>query len=189
MPLKNFWSLEPGEAIFADELLKRFKGKADFYFPFKDTGIDLIGVTKNLKGIVSFQVKESRYHEYKNCAWHEVNKKKFANDRRKVDFYIFLIYFPRCLMKADKKKRNVFEKYFVIVPEARLLENIKSKNPRKKKKDYVYVFNFRLGDDNKKLFDVRESDLKGHDYSKYLNSWHLIEKKINTIARQRRINQ
>src|SRR4030067_2929877 len=101
MPLKNFWSLEPGEVIFVEELLERYKEKADFYFPFKDTGIDLIGVTKNLKGIITFQVKESRYYESKDCAWHEVNKKKFVNG--KVDFYIFLIYFPRRLMKADEE--------------------------------------------------------------------------------------
>jgi hypothetical protein len=185
MPLKNFWSLEPGEVIFVEELLKRYKGKADFYFPFKDIGIDLIGVTKNLKGIIAFQVKESRYYEQQKKSWHQISKKNIEKYRGKVDFYVFLIYFPKCLMKTNKGKRNGFEKYFVIVPEKDLLEKIKFKKARKN----TYDFHFRFGDDNKKLSDVRESGLKDPDYSRYLNSWHLIEKKINMVARQRHDNQ
>lgn len=181
MPLKNFWSLEPGEVIFVEELLERYKGKADFYFPFKDTGIDLIGVTKNLNEVIAFQVKESRYYEQQKKSWHQVSKKNIQKHRGKVDFYVFLIYFPKCLMKADKGKRNGFEKHFVIVPEKDLLEKIRFKKARKN----TYDFHFRFGDDNKKLFDVREPSLKDHDYSGYLNSWHLIEQKINTAGNQR----
>ena len=56
MPIRNLWSLEPGECIVAEELIKRLK--CDVYFPIRDVGIDLLAV-KGAKHI-GIQVKESR---------------------------------------------------------------------------------------------------------------------------------
>jgi hypothetical protein len=43
MPIRNLWSLECGEVITAEALLKNIKG-CEVYFPFKDVGIDLLVV-------------------------------------------------------------------------------------------------------------------------------------------------
>lgn len=180
MPIKNFWSLDPGVVIFVDEFLKKYKGKADFYFPFKDTGIDLICVTKNQKRIVTFQVKESRYYDKQDRAWHQVNKQTLMKNKGKVDFYVFLIYFPKCLMESDKKNKNGFEKYFLIVPENDLLKKIASKKGRGGNNN-LYDFHFRFQERNEKIIDVRESDYKDNvaaDYSNYLDKWELITKKL-----------
>ena len=61
MTIKNFWSLEPGECIVAEELNKRLND-CQIFFPLHDTGTDLL-ITKGKKHI-GIQVKESR--SYKN---------------------------------------------------------------------------------------------------------------------------
>ena len=170
MAVKNFWSLDPGVVIFVDELRRRkqFAGM-EFYFPFKDTGIDLIGVTKDKK-IVSFQVKESRYYEKEDKAWHDVSKKSLETNRGKVDFYVFLIYFPRPLKESEQKGKG-FEIYYVIVPEKVLLERAKFKKPVGKG---IYRFHFRLSNKYRKVADIREPGTDGRDYSEFLNAWRLI---------------
>ena len=125
MAIKNFWSLEPGEAIFAEELHKKFKDKINVYFPLKDTGIDLLAVSRSSNKTVSFQVKESRYYEDKNTSWHQETKEKIQNNKNKVDFYVFLIYLPGHM--AGTKKKSLFEKLFIIIPTRDLIERVKIK--------------------------------------------------------------
>ena len=184
MAIKNFWSLETGECIFAEELYKKYKDKLDLYFPLKDIGVDLIAVKKGAhKGMVSFQVKESRYYEKKaekkSSTWHQETKKKINRSRGRVDFWVFLIYLPGYL--AGTNKKNKFEKYFIIIPTGELLEKVKFKTPDKNGK---YHFYFRIEADNKEVTDVRENEKTqennrgAFDYSKYLNAWQFIERKI-----------
>ena len=183
MAIRNFWSLEPGEAILAEELYERFNKKLDLYFPLKDTGIDLLAVSKSSARVIAFQIKESRYYEEKNhSTWHQEDKKRLDKNKDKTDFYVFVIYLPGHLAKP--KKKNKFEIHFVIIPIQDLLEKIKFKKPNKRNK-YNFYFSFQ---DNNKLIEIRErkeyrEDIikkypEAFNYSKYLNAWNFIEKKL-----------
>ena len=55
LPVRNIWSLEPGECIVAEEIMKRLK--YEVFFPLRDIGIDLLVVKSNKH--VGIQVKES----------------------------------------------------------------------------------------------------------------------------------
>lgn len=56
MPIRNMWSLEPGECLTAEKLAKI----GEVFFPLRDVGVDLL-VVKGGKH-VRLQVKESRYY-------------------------------------------------------------------------------------------------------------------------------
>ena len=58
MPVRNIWSLEPGECIVAEEIMDKLK--CEVYFPVRDVGLDLL-VVKGDKH-AGIQVKESRYY-------------------------------------------------------------------------------------------------------------------------------
>lgn len=58
VPIRNVWSLEPGECIVAEEIMERLK--CEVYFPVRDVGLDLL-IVKGDKH-VGIQVKESRYY-------------------------------------------------------------------------------------------------------------------------------
>jgi len=180
MAIKNFWAFNPGETIFADKLYQKFKSQLDLYFPIKDTGIDLLAMTKDFKNYVSFQIKESRYFEDFGSAWHQETKKNFDKNKNRVNFYVFVTYLPGYL--ANTKKKNKFVIHFVIIPTEKLLRRIECK---KANKDGTYDFFFRFKD-NGKLHEVREKksiredkDKRwAFDYSEYLNAWDLIAKKL-----------
>lgn len=78
--IRNMWSLEPGEAVTAEALLRNLTD-CDVYFPLRDTGIDLL-VAKGKKH-VAIQVKESRYFTKRvlrgslGHSWHQLKKEKF----------------------------------------------------------------------------------------------------------------
>ena len=59
LPVRNLWSLEPGECIVAEEILNKIKD-VEVFFPLRDVGVDLL-VVKG-KRHVGIQVKESRYY-------------------------------------------------------------------------------------------------------------------------------
>lgn len=183
MAIKNFWSMEPGEAIFAEELQKRYKNKIDLYFPVKDTGTDLLAISARGKTI-AFQVKESRYYEKEDHTWHQETKKRIKHNKDKVDFYIFLFYWPSHLdgYQEKKQKRNEFEKHYLIVPVDKLSSNIKYKYPDKNGK---YSFYFSLQEEKTKVIDTREPKQRekkpsAFDYTQYMNGrgWSLIDKLI-----------
>ena len=71
MPLRNMWSLHPGEVLVAEKIIEKIPG-CQVYFPLRDTGIDLLVVRDKLH--CSVQVKESKYHRTKNWhnSWHQV---------------------------------------------------------------------------------------------------------------------
>ncbi len=111
MPIRNLWSLECGEVITAEALLKNIKD-CEVYFPVRDVGIDLL-VVKDKKP-VSIQVKESRYYQRKH-SWHCISRKKFSS-KEIIDFYVFLTYLP----KYGKHKMKKFENKFLIFPNHKL---------------------------------------------------------------------
>ena len=169
MPIKNLWSLEPGECIVAEEFSKRLKD-CQVYFPLHDKGIDLL-LSKNKKDLggkknVGIQVKESRY--YTENSWHQIHQRKFERDLESVDFYVFVTYVP----KYGIHKFNSFEKKFLIVPTKELEKRIVIKNPGKKG---LYSFYFHF--DKNVVIDRREkyADKELTNYSEFLDAWHLIE--------------
>lgn len=159
MPIRNLWSLECGEVITAEALLKNVKG-CEVYFPLHDVGIDLLVI--NGKKHVSVQVKESRYYP-QQISWHVIFRKKFVRDKERVDFYVFLIYLP----KIGEHRISKFENKFIIVPTSDLESLIKEKKVDKRGR-YSYCFNF----EGKKVVDKREDSV---DYSEYLERWDLID--------------
>lgn len=169
MPIRNLWSLECGEVITAETLLKNIKG-CEVYFPLHDVGIDLL-VVKDKKH-VSIQVKESRYYTRRvwkgtlGHSWHSLHKKKFLRDKKKVDFYVFLTYLP----KFGEHRMQKFENKFIIIPTSELSKGIENKKAGKKG-IYFFCFNF----EGKKVTEKRD---KLTDYSEYLNQWNLIVEKL-----------
>lgn len=166
MPIRNLWSLECGEVITAEALLKNIKD-CEVYFPLHDVGIDLL-IVKGKKQ-VSIQVKESRYFATRRRkgtighSWHSLHKKKFLRDRKKVDFYVFLTYLPQ----FGEHRMLKFENRFVIVPTSELAKRIKNKKAGKRG-IYFFYFNF----EGKKVTEKRDEPT---DYSEYLNRWDLIK--------------
>jgi len=166
MPIRNLWSLECGEVITAEALLKNAKG-CEIYFPLHDVGIDLL-VVKGKKH-VSIQVKESRYFATRRWkgtighSFHSLHKKKFLRDKKKLDFYIFLTYLPR----FGEHRMQSFENKFIIVPTSELVKRIKNKKAGKRD-IYFFCFNF----EGKKVTEKRDEPT---DYSEYLDRWNLLQ--------------
>lgn len=169
MPIRNLWSLECGEVITAEALLKNVKG-CQIYFPLHDVGIDLL-VVKGKKP-VSIQVKESRYFAIRRWkgtvghSFHSLHKKKLLRDKKKVDFYIFLTYLPR----FGEHRMQSFENKFIIVPTSELVKRIKDKKAGKRD-IYFFCFNF----EGKKVTEKRDEPT---DYSEYLDRWNSIVEKL-----------
>ncbi|MBA7603883.1 hypothetical protein ES703_11001 [subsurface metagenome] len=175
MAVKNFRYLGPSVTIFAGKLYQKFKNHLDLYVPMKKREKHLLAVINNCKNILRFRIKESRYYEDKDHAWHQETEKQFAKYKDDIDIYVFEIRPPVNL--TNSRKKNKFQ--FVIVPTDELLERVKLKEPDKNRK---YNFYFRFVDDDI-LREVREnksivdSNPNNFNYSEYLNAWDLIRKK------------
>lgn len=175
MPVRNIWSLEPGECIVAEEIMDKLK--CEVYFPVRDVGLDLL-VVKGDKH-AGIQVKESRYYMSRRWrsghvghSWHQIKRAKFLKNRGKVDFYVFLTYLPL----VEKHKISRFENKFLIVPTAELEKRMTVKDPGKKG---VYSFCFHFEGSN--VWDERVTvgiDNELTNYTKFLDAWHLIEQAL-----------
>lgn len=176
LPVRNLWSLEPGECIVAEELLDRLKG-VEVFFPVHDVGIDLLVVKE--KKHVGIQVKESRYYGSRTWksghvghSWHQLKRIKFERSRGKVDFYIFLTYLP---IQAEHKVSS-FGYKFLVVPSSELEKRVAIKDAGKKS---IFSFCFHFQDKN--VWDERVTatlDEPLTEYSQFLNSWDLIDKAL-----------
>jgi len=172
MPVRNLWSLEPGECIVAEEILEKLKDVA-VLFPVHDIGVDLLVVKRNRH--VGIQVKESRYyegHKWKSGnvghSWHQIKKAKFLKGI--VDFYVFLTY----KLVVGEYKISRFENKFLIVPSSELGKRMAVKDAGKKS---IYSFCFHFQDKN--VWDERVTvtlDNPLTDYSRFLNAWQLMDK-------------
>ena len=180
MPIRNIWSLNPGECITAEEI--KGKTKCEVFFPLWDVGIDLL-VVKGQKH-VGIQVKEFRYYRvgpsgrvYKwpsghvGHSWHQIPKKKFLQSKDKVDFYVFLTY-----LDAPKGHKIKFQNKFVVVHTAELEKRLAIKDPGKNE---IYSFCFHF--EGKSIWDERVTvgiDNELTNYSDYLDAWHLIKQAL-----------
>ena len=171
MPVRNMWSLEPGECFAAERLAKI----GEVFFPLHDVGVDLL-VVKGEKH-VGVQVKESRYYigrKWKSGhvghSWHQIKKKKLL--KSEVDFHIFLTYLP----VYGNHKVSSFQNSFLIVPKSELEERIRIKDAGK---SGVFSFCFHFEDGH--VWDERVIVSLGNklaDYSRFLEAWSLIEKAL-----------
>jgi len=150
LPVRNLWSLEPGECIVAEEMLDKLKG-VEVFFPVHDVGVDLL-VVKGPKH-VGIQVKESRYYKSRTWksghvghSWYQLKQLKFERDRGKIDFYVFLTYLPI----QGEHRVSSFGYKFLIVPSYELEKRMTVKDPEKKS-TYSFCFHFQ----DKNVWDER----------------------------------
>jgi len=178
MPIRNIWSLKPGECVTAEEIKK--KAECEVFFPLWDVGVDLL-VVKGQKH-VGIQVKESRYHRSRTWpsghfghSWHQVPEKKFLRDKDKVDFYVFVTY-----VDVPIGHKMDFQNRFVVVPGAELEKRMKIKDPGKNEM-YSFCFHFE-GEEvwDKGVTVGLENELT--NYSEYLDAWHLIRQALESTS-------
>jgi hypothetical protein len=177
MPVRNLWSLEPGECIVAEEILNRLKD-VEVYFPIHDVGVDLLVVRG--KRHVGIQVKESRYYikrmwksGHVGHSWQQLKKVKFERGKDKVDFYVFPTYLPI----EGEHKVSTFGYKFLVVPSDEIEKRVVIKDPGKRD---IFSFCFHFQDRN--VWDERVRltlDDPRTDYSQFLNAWEQIDKALN----------
>jgi hypothetical protein len=172
MSIRCFYSLNPGEAFVAAQIISSRLGVSVF-FPHKDTGVDLAAfsdLSKSSRCCVTVQVKESRYHGNSH-SWHQVRQSKIQECRGMVDAFVFVTY-----REVPDGKRVRWKNEFVVVPIGDLEELVRAKHGGKQK---IFVFYFAFEGD--KVWEVRES--QGHrpnpkagavDYTRFHNAWHLL---------------
>jgi hypothetical protein len=175
MPVRCHYSLNPGEAIVAEEIVSRYPDVTTF-FPQKDIGVDLVVFT-NMdppnRRAVTIQVKESRYFGNSH-SWHQVRSKKITD---RVDLFVFLTYLP-VFTGGSLKWQNEF----LVVPTKDLERLARRKKAGKNK---VYSFYFAFEDD--RVWEVRESrgrstDAKAGavDYTRFRDNWVAVQPKASS---------
>lgn len=171
MPIRNIWSLEPGECFTAEKLAK----VGEVFFPLHDVGVDLLVVEG--KRHVGIQVKESRYYASRRWksghvghSWHQIRQSKLL--KSKVDFYVFLTYLP----VYGEHKVSRFQNRFLIVPTTELRKRTEVKDAGKRN-----IFSFCFHFEGDRVWDERVTvTLQNNrtDYSQFLEAWNLIEEKL-----------
>lgn len=175
MPIRNLWSLEPGECVTAEKIMRELED-CEVCFPLRDVGVDLYVIKRGKH--VGVQVKESRYYSKfwrgtLGHSWHQVYGKKLLRDSG-ANFYIFLTYLP-VYERRRKRRLSSFKHKFVIVPTDELKRRIQAKRPTKRG---VYSFCFHF--DGKRVIDKREvlDEEELMDYSMYLDNWGLLREAL-----------
>lgn len=169
MPVRNMWSLLPGECFVSEEIAR--KTGADVFFPLKDAGIDLLAVKGERH--VGIQVKESRhYGKHGGHSWHQLSEKK-VNGSDGADFYVFLTYLP----VVGETKVSEFQNEFLVVPQHEIRRRVTIKDSGKKRV-FSFYFSFDQGDVCDTRVRASDKDSPLADYSDFRNAWHLIDKAL-----------
>jgi hypothetical protein len=167
MPIKNFWSLHPGEVLTAAKVKEQVQG-CSVYFPLNDVGIDLL-VAKDSRH-VSLQVKASRYYEGKvwHNGWHQVAPASLiptaGSKKQTPDIFIFLTYLPT----VGPHKVVSFEQRYLVIPTKDLVALCGTKLKPASGGKYNFYFSF----DGGKASDTRETPTV--DYTRFLENWKAI---------------
>ncbi|MEM2704524.1 MAG: hypothetical protein QXR45_15355 [Candidatus Bathyarchaeia archaeon] len=186
MPVRNLWSLEPGECLVAERIFEELEG-CEVYFPLRDVGVDLLIVKGS--GHVGVQVKESRYYYtvrwrsvdprgHVGHSWHRVSREKFQKSLDRVGFYIFVTYVHRLEESREKTRTSFFETKFLVVPTRELEKRMEIKRPVKGGV-YSFCFHFEDGkawDEDVNIQDESMKPLAG--YSQYIDVWHLLSEAL-----------
>ena len=181
MPIKNFWSLNVDEAIFADELNARIRkhgrDELQVFFPINNQlkSIDLIIFNTKTRGTRTFQVKGSRSWSDENgseYSWHQVKQNDI--DPKKCDFFVFVTYNT----KTEKRKLSIKPSFMIIKTDELL---IIVKRDKKLGSGKTYHFNFNLA--GKWFADYR--DLRPHvnkdngiNFSRYFDNFTRLIRSI-----------
>ncbi len=165
MAIKNFWSLQVGEAVAADTLKSELGKDYEVFIPLNNelTGYDLLLVNNKNRKILKIQVKESRQYK-EGQGWFKIDKDKVNG--LVADFYIFIIY--RIVNKNGNEK---FEHPMLIVPSKVLREKSKGKKISKGKNNREeYNYNFKIF--NNSASEDRDNKV---DYSEYINNFKILK--------------
>ena len=177
MPLKNMWSLNPGEVLTAERVSEEISD-CQVYFPLHDRGIDL-SLVRGTKHC-SIQVKESRFFQKRkwSSSWHQIAKGNIELEKnsRKIipDFFVFLTYCP----EESETKISKFTERYIIIPTTDLKEKLISKKDSNGKYSFYFAFN---GDN---AWDIREHTTgykpgDGVPYTAYLEQWRLLDEALS----------
>jgi hypothetical protein len=170
MPIRNMWSLTPGE-VLTSEIIEGKIPSCQLYFPLQDKGIDLLIVKGSNQ--CPIQVKESRLYGKgdRPHSWHQVSETNInpLSKNKKVvpDLFVFLTYFPQY---AENKLIKFYERY-IIVPTEGLRETVEDKKASNGK----FSFYFQFSKDE--VWDIRESSVS---YTQYLEKWGIPTDKLST---------
>ena len=176
MPIKAYYSLEPGKVVVAEEIASRYPS-LQVFFPQEDKGVDLIvlgDMSRAARYPLTIQVKESRYYgdSPKVHSWHQVHKSKLEDLIEEMDFFVFMTY-----VDLPKGNKMGFRKEFIIVSAQDLAEICRTK---KSSKDiYSFYFSFQYDSNWTKVLDVRDMKEnwqwdKAPSYSNYYDNWDQI---------------
>jgi hypothetical protein len=186
MPIKNFWSLEAGEAMVADELQHKLP-RWEVFFPIKDVGVDLLaasGVGTNVVQVLTFQVKESRAHPRRkndltppntNVNWFSIDSAKMQRFQSRVNFYVFV-----CSHYDFVAARKNLVPSYMIIPSRELIRRLRSYSISTSKKRW---FLYLCVEESRRCLDWRGITRKNKDkeieraernYSSFLNNWEQV---------------
>jgi len=154
------------------------------WIPSKDTGVDLLLTDSKNKKMVSLQVKFSKdflvthmedgfQSGLKSCGWFSLNRDKIKQSS--ADFWIFVL--------RSFNKKNM--QYVIIKPEELLKKLIKLRGNINNIQSYLWVT------EKNKCWEARGLKKKeqilvannaynneDRDFTKYLNNWEPIKKKL-----------
>lgn len=166
---KNFWSLNPDEAVTAGILRDAIRKSGEVFIPLnaqmKDVDLVLIGTTS--RKTLSVQVKGSRAYEPRksetrdfgdgSCGWFFFPRKRV--DRSTADYFVFLIY----ILENSKRDGRRY-----IVPHTVILPTVKLKSLAKRYKTTHgadrYSFLIWINPITKKAFDIRDKKFDVSDF-------------------------
>lgn len=166
MAIKNFWSLEVGEAVAADKLKSVLGKDYEVFIPLNNElkGYDLLLVNNKNRKMRKIQVKESRQYK-EGHGWFQIDKDKVNG--LVADFYIFIVY----RIEIDKNGHEKLEHPMLIIPSKVLREKSKGKKISKDKNNKEkYNYNFKIYNKNS-ASEYRNSPV---DYSKYVENFGIL---------------
>ena len=181
--MKPIFTIHAGEYLVGSYIEQKFKG-LNVWIPSKDTGIDLLITNKNNTKAVSIQVKFSKDFKVtylddifqkgiKSCGWWSLNREKIK--KSKAEFWVFVLHI------FNKK-----EVQYIIMKPQELLKRLDILHGKKRIiQSYLWVtaknrcWETRgLNKTNQLLISNNMFRDAKRDFTKYLNSWEPIRKKL-----------
>ena len=184
---KNFWSLNPDEAVVTGILRNFFKKEVGVFMPldaqFKN--IDLILINLKNRKSATLQVKGSRAYEpkksetkrfgYGSAGWFYLKEETIM--KCGADYFIFLVY---VLRDDPEKGRRHTEPHIIIIGTKELQKIVSNKNLLGGR----YSFFIWINPKEKQAFDFREEKSNVINLSDYLNENGLVRLKERLIYNQ-----
>lgn len=176
MPIRNMWSLNPGEVLVAEQIRKRISD-CQVYFPLNDVGIDLLVVRGQRH--CGVQVKESRYYRPERPhSWHQIHstnlEPSLTSKKQLPDVYVFLTYYDN--QDQEGMKKPFFKERYLIVPPKFLKDRLDARQESQSNGKYSLYFSF--DEKEKRVLEIRKKE-KEVDYTEFWGKWDLIDKMLS----------